>query len=101
MTTLDRGKATQRALLAIAGLGAGDAIVLQDHLTIERDFGWVFFPVARRWLETRDRGDLIPGVGAIAVDRTSGVATFLTTSVDPDTAIAGYGQAWRERLGVP
>lgn len=67
---------------------------------MERDFGWVFFPVTRRYLETHNPGDLRPGLGPIAVERANGMATFLPTSGPPERVIAEYERQWRARTGT-
>jgi hypothetical protein len=99
-TPLTRDQATARARRALADLHASHELVLQDDLTVERPFGWVFFPIAKRYLETKNKGDLVPGIGPIAVDRATGEATFIATSVSPNHAIDEYERQWRERTGA-
>jgi hypothetical protein len=100
MATITKDQATESARRALVDLGSKHELVLQEDRTVEKDFGWVFFPIARRYLETKNRGDLVPGIGPIAVDRTSGAATFLPTSVSPSFAIEEYERQWRERVGA-
>lgn len=69
--------------------------VILSGQTLERDFGWVFFFTTRRYQETQDPGDLVPGAGPIVVLRKTGTATFLPTSVPPPVAIDRFEAQWR------
>jgi hypothetical protein len=70
-------------------------IVILEDLTEEKDFGWVFFASPRRYLETKEPRFLIPGLGPLVVERTSGQTHFLATSVAPERAVEEYERRWR------
>jgi hypothetical protein len=44
------------------------------------------------------RAAAIPGAGPLVVLREGGAATFLSTSVPPDKAIAEYEKTWRRTV---
>jgi hypothetical protein len=52
--------------------GADCELVLLDHRTIERDFGWVFFWDSKRHQETRDISDAPAGNAPVVVTRKDG-----------------------------
>ncbi len=52
--------------------------VINDARTEERVFGWVFRYVPRRFLETGDPDDLVPGSSPIIVTRIGGLVTIPT-----------------------
>ena len=81
---------------AIVDLDSPHEFVIQEEKTIQRSFGWIFFPTTRKYLETGNPAFLVPGVGPLVIERDSGRAIFLTTSVSPDKAIAEYERRWRE-----
>ena len=70
--------------------------------TIERgsarecEFGWVFYPVPKRYIESRDTMDLVPGVGQLIVDRVKQSARFLPTNRPPDVMLKAYYDKWLE-----
>ena len=47
-------------------------LALLDKLTIEQDFGWVFFYQSEHWLESDDPKDLLAGNAPVIVSRTDG-----------------------------
>jgi hypothetical protein len=74
--------------------------VIVESRTIERPFGWVFFYEPRSSLKAGDPAApaaAIPGAGPLVVLRDGGGATFLSTSVPPDKAIAEYEKTWLRR----
>jgi hypothetical protein len=81
---------------ALAALNAGSGIVLQKDKTEERAFGWVFYPVPKKYLETKNPSHLIPGLGPVAVTRGDGKAHLLSTSVSPSAAIETFEAGLRE-----
>ncbi len=50
----------------------------------------LFHYTTKRFLETGDRNALVPGIGPLVVERDSGKATFLSTSVHPTVALTEY-----------
>jgi hypothetical protein len=96
MTSIDVNQAAAIAAREIKDVGPTHDFVILDDKTEEHPFGWVFFYVPRRYLETRNPNDLVPGNGPLVVER-DGRTTFLPTSVPPPVAIAEYERGWRTR----
>ena len=96
MASIDVNQAAAIAAEEIRREGAEHDFVILEDQTEEHPFGWVFFYVPRRYLETGSPNDLVPGNGPLVVER-DGQMTFLTTSVPPEVAIAEYERAWRAR----
>ena len=69
--------------------------VILTEETMERDFGWVFFYVPRRYLDTKIPNYLIPGAGPLVVLRKDGATRYLPTSVPPIPAVAEFERRWR------
>jgi hypothetical protein len=65
-----------------------------DQQTLERPFGWVFFPVTASYAATRNMRDAKPGFGPLVVERATGRTHFLTTSRPPHVAIAQFEAEW-------
>jgi hypothetical protein len=70
--------------------------VLQEDRTVERRFGWVFFYTTRKYLETRDPQDLVPGNAPLVVLREDGSVAHLATSIPPERAIEIFEKRWEE-----
>lgn len=51
---------------------AGGDLVVLDEATLEREWGWAFVLVTRRYAETRDVMDMPIGIGPILVNRHDG-----------------------------
>ena len=83
-------QATQLARDTIAKQRNGSELALLDTKTVETAWGWVFHYTTKRFLETGDRNELVPGMGPFVVERDSGRTTFLSTSVPPDRALTEY-----------
>lgn len=71
-----------------------DRMVLQEEKTQERSFGWVFAYTTRRYLETGDFNDTVPGVGPLIVFRHDGSFEFLTTSLPPERLLKDVEERW-------
>lgn len=80
-------KAEEIAQREIDAIGTPGEMIVDRKRTQTRDFGWLFRAETRRFLETGDPRHRIPGVGILAVERSSGDATFLPTAMPPDKAI--------------
>jgi hypothetical protein len=80
----------------IVDLKSPHELVIQEEKTIQRSFGWIFFPTTKKYLETGNPAFLVPGVGPLVVERDGGRVIFLTTSVSPDKAIDEYERRWQE-----
>jgi hypothetical protein len=73
---------------------SADFVIVEGE-TLERDFGWVFLYSTRRYLETKDPGELVPGAGPLVVLRKDGSTRFLSTSVPPKVAVEVFEKQWR------
>jgi hypothetical protein len=73
---------------------SADFVIVEGD-TLERDFGWVFFYSTRRYLETKDPNELVPGAGPLVVLRKDGSTRFLSTSVPPKVAVEVFEKNWR------
>jgi hypothetical protein len=51
---------------------SGLELILLDHLTIERNFGWVFFYDSKRHSETGNVSDALAGNAPIVITRVDG-----------------------------
>ena len=71
--------------------------VVLSGQTLVRDFGWVVFFTTRKYRETHDPGDLVPGPGPTVVLRRSGTATSLPPCVPPLVAVERFEAQWRVR----
>ena len=91
-----RAEARELALAALEATGEPGQMTVADAETVEYQFGWVFRPHTRKFLETGDPAHEIPGVGGIAVDRDTGKVSFLPTYMPPDRAIFLHNEAWQE-----
>lgn len=76
-----------------------DRMVLQEEKTQERSFGWVFAYTTRRYLETGDFNDTVPGVGPLIVFRHDGSFEFLTTSLPPERSLQDVEERWEAEHG--
>lgn len=99
VVTKERALAIARAKLVEVKRDVDFVIV--ETRTAERAFGWVFFYEPRSSLKAGDPpapAAAIPGAGPLVVLREGGGATFLSTSVPPDKAIAEYEKTWRRTV---
>ncbi len=69
--------------------------VLEEDQTLEKDFGWVFFRTTKKYLESHNLRDLVPGVGPFVVD-LYGEVTYLSSAMPPDKAIEMYQSVKKE-----
>jgi len=97
--TITKERAEQIASATIASLKSGLDLVILGDKTVERPFGWVFFYTTKKYLETKDPNDIMPGNSPLIVDRETGETHFLSTSAPPSRAIEEYERRWRERRG--
>jgi hypothetical protein len=91
---LNKQDAQAIAAKALHDLNPGADFVILEGKTVERDFGWVFLYSPRRYLETKDPGDLVPGTGPLVVLRRDGSTRFLSTSVPPIVAVKEFEKHW-------
>lgn len=48
-----------------------DELVIVDEETITKDYGWVFFAVNKKYLETQDFRDMVIGRGPVLFEKQS------------------------------
>lgn len=66
-----------------------DRFTIQDDISIEKEFGWVFFYQSEKYLETKDPKYLVPGMGPIVVNKDYTVIR-LSSSMTPERSIDQY-----------
>jgi hypothetical protein len=87
-------KVTKDGARAIVEKKIRSDMAIVDNQTEEHDFGWVFFYTTKRYLETKNINDIVPGNGPIIVNRDGSVVT-LPTSQNPKILIADYEKSYR------
>lgn len=65
--------------------------------TAEYEFGWVFHYVPRRYSETRDSRDLVPGSTPLVVNRDGKLESLCDAMTETDVGIAEYLKKWRQK----
>lgn len=76
-------------------VGHKGEFVLEEDRTLEKDFGWVFFRTTKKYLESHNLRDLVPGVGPFVVD-LYGEVTYLSSAMPLDKAIEMYQSVKKE-----
>lgn len=94
---ITREQSFEIAAKAIAELRASVELVVLEEKTLEREFGWVFFYTAKRYLETGDRRHLLPGNGPLVVEKETGAVHFLSSSAPPGRVVEEFERKWRSR----
>lgn len=79
-----------------AGLPADDELIILDKLTMEKEWGWVFFYTSRKWQETQELRYAIAGNAPLIVEKKSGKLFPTGTAFPVEQYIANY-----ERCGNP
>lgn len=69
-------------------------MTVQPELTQEFEFGFVFYYVPKKFIETRNPRDLIPGISPLVVDRRDRKAHPLSSELDGERAIEAYKENW-------
>jgi hypothetical protein len=96
-----RERAFEIARQAISGLKEGTEFVLYEDDTIEKDWGWVFTFGTKEYLQSGSPMDIVPGTGPLVVEKADGDFSFLSTSVQPDLAVAEYERRRAEGVARP
>jgi hypothetical protein len=65
-------------------------VVIVDSMTVERDFGWVFFYNSREFLETGDSRKALYGNLPILVNRHTGIHRYICFHSTLEESIAEY-----------
>lgn len=75
-----------------------DDLIIIDDLTIEKDYGWIFFYNSKRYLETEDISYLIAGNSPILVEKEHGSIYELGTAFPVDEYLEHYETTRAHRL---
>jgi hypothetical protein len=49
-----------------------DELIIVEDETITKDYGWIFFSVSKKYLETQNISDMVVGLGGILFEKESG-----------------------------
>jgi hypothetical protein len=98
MSGITRAEAKKRATeyLTVLFESADEAVILDD-LTVEDDFGWVFFYQSRAYTKTGDPSQMLVGNAPIIVDR-EGALHETGTSAPVEEYIRAYRAAGTLRV---
>lgn len=99
MTVIDADRALEIAQHAVATDESPSALVVVADATEERAFGWVFVYTTKRYLETKDPNDLVPGNGPLVVLRADGSIVWLSSAGPPQRIVDDYEREWQSRQG--
>jgi len=69
---------------------ANDEIVIVDALTLEKEYGWIFFYDSKRFLEKNDVHCMLVGNGPVVVRKKDGVVHQLGTALSTEEEIDKY-----------
>ncbi len=94
---ITKDRALEIARRTIATLKPGTELVILEDKTVEKDFGWVFFYTTKKYLQSHNPSDLLPGNSPLVVERADGSTHFLSTSLPPNRAIEEYESSWRKK----
>lgn len=67
-----------------------DSLVILPDLTIEKDYGWIFFYQSRKYLETGDYRYQLAGNGPVAFEKASGEHHHLGSASPPHDRIREF-----------
>ncbi|TDD80440.1 hypothetical protein E1293_20740 [Actinomadura darangshiensis] len=65
-------------------------LVIDESATVERSYGWIFVPTAKRYLQTGRLDDQFIGAGPLLVLRMSGELIEYSSMYSPQMAAAEY-----------
>ncbi len=65
-------------------------MAIVSEKTQSYDFGYVIFYAPKKFLETKNPADLVPGIGPLVVDFRDNQAHPLPSAVNPEVAIKTY-----------
>lgn len=92
-------QALQIARAALKESDPEGRMALQEEKTREMAFGWVFSYTTKKYLQTGDFNDTIPGTGPLIVFRHDGSVEFLTTSLPPERLLQDVEDRWKAEHG--
>lgn len=67
-----------------------DCLVILSELTIEKDYGWIFFYQSRKYLETGEFSHILAGNGPVVFESESGAVHHLGSHKHPDELIRNF-----------
>ena len=67
-----------------------DSLVIVSELTIEKDYGWIFFYQSRKYLETGQFNYQLAGNGPVVFERETGGVHHLGSHKHPDELIREF-----------
>ena len=97
MTALKREEARELAAQAILSTTWKCPVQIQDDLTREYDFGWVFFYNSTEYIQSRRREVALFGNAPLIVSR-DGRVTLTGTAHHIDDYVAAYGALGPDRF---
>jgi hypothetical protein len=86
----EEARSLVEAIIAETELPGGDAAIIVDNATIEKDWGWVFFYQSRQFLDTGDFSSRLLGNAPIIVNGRTGVAAHTGTAYPIEHYITEY-----------
>ena len=95
MDSITLDQAREIAQHRVAEIAPEHRFEILPSQTEEFSFGWVFRYVPRRYQDTRNPSDLVPGFGPLVVNRDR-TATFLPSGLPPDVAVENYRLRWEQ-----
>ena len=99
---LDREQAQESMVADLERLhqaypGSPTDIVILDDMTIEKDWGWVFFYQSARYLNTKDFSDMLFGNAPYIVNRYTGELRITGTAHPVEYYIEDYEKLLQSR----
>ena len=95
-SSITKEQARSLAEKECCGFLSSHEFVIVDEWTEERTFGWVFGYATKKYLETKDPNELIPGSAPIIVTR-EGEVVPLTSAGNPSQQIASFEKEWQAK----
>lgn len=86
--TFHEARAKVEGLLQEWARNVDGGLVVIDHLTITKPYGWVFFYNSRRYVETGDIFESVAGNGPVVILADTGEAVVLGSARRPEEEIA-------------
>ena len=65
-------------------------VEIWEEKTTEKEFGWVFYPETKAFLETKDRMKRVPGISPILVNKFDSSCEIAPSSVKFETFLAEF-----------
>ena len=88
---LDEISAKERVCKRLAEMApAGDSWIIVEGKTIEKSFGWIFFYISERFIETGGAMHRLAGNGPVFVDKITGSIDFFGSTPSLDEILETY-----------